>query len=193
VLLDVPETDLNELKAGQEIELRTPAYPGRIFPGKVVTVGASLDPQTRVARARATVENPDGASKAEMYVSVDVKLAADGRSCAEVPATAVFYLDGPRSTTGRPISRGGRGNRPTVRCRDSRRIGRRYAVDVVGAASRHDLLSAPAKASVGPEPGLMILSPTWSNSGIQLALLSTDAYSYRPMSYRLTVLPVSPT
>jgi cobalt-zinc-cadmium efflux system membrane fusion protein len=94
VLLDVPETDLNELKTGQEIELRSPAYPGRIFPGKVVTVGASLDPQTRVARARATVENPDGALKAEMYVSVNVKLAGDGRSYAEVPASAVFYLDG---------------------------------------------------------------------------------------------------
>src|SRR5271165_6603341 len=72
VLLDVPETDLNELKAGQDVELRTPAYPGRVFPGKLVVVGASLDPQTRVVHARANVENPDGALKAEMYVTVNV-------------------------------------------------------------------------------------------------------------------------
>ncbi len=65
-----------------------------------------------------------------------------------------FDDGGPRSPTGRPVSRGGRGNCPTVRCRDSRRIGRRYAVDVASTASSHELLSAPAKGSVGPEPGL---------------------------------------
>ena len=60
VLLDVPETDLNELKAGQDVELRTPAYPGRVFPGKLVVVGASLDPQTRVVHARGLRANFSG-------------------------------------------------------------------------------------------------------------------------------------
>ena len=94
VLLDVPETDLNELKAGQEVELRTPAYPGRVFPGKLVLVGASLDPQTRVVHARANVENPDGALKAEMYVTVNVKLPTSEGVSVEVPASAVIYVDG---------------------------------------------------------------------------------------------------
>jgi cobalt-zinc-cadmium efflux system membrane fusion protein len=94
VLLDVPETDLNELKAGQDVELRTPAYPGRVFPGKLVVVGASLDPQTRVVHARANVENPDGALKAEMYVTVNVKLPTSEGVSVEVPASAVIYLDG---------------------------------------------------------------------------------------------------
>ena len=94
VMLDVPETDLNELKAGQDVELRTPAYPGRVFPGKLVIVGASLDPQTRVVHARANVENPDGALKAEMYVTVNVKLPTSEGVSVEVPASAVIYLDG---------------------------------------------------------------------------------------------------
>jgi cobalt-zinc-cadmium efflux system membrane fusion protein len=95
VLLDVPETDLNELKAGQDVELRTPAYPGRVFPGKLVVVGASLDPQTRVVHARANVENPDGALKAEMYVTVNVKLPTSSEGVSvEVPASAVIYVDG---------------------------------------------------------------------------------------------------
>ena len=94
VLLDVPETDLNELKAGQDVELRTPAYPGRVFPGKLVVVGASLDPQTRVVHARANVENPDGALKAEMYVTVNVKLPTSEGVSVEVPASAVIYVDG---------------------------------------------------------------------------------------------------
>ena len=94
VLLDVPETDLNELKAGQEVELRTPAYPGRVFPGKLVVVGASLDPQTRVVHARANVENPDGLLKAEMYVTVNVKMPMTEGLAVEVPASAVIYVDG---------------------------------------------------------------------------------------------------
>jgi RND family efflux transporter MFP subunit len=89
----VPETDLNELKGGQEVELRTPAYPGRIFPGKLVAVGASLDPQTRVVHARANVENPDGALKAEMYVTVNVKLPKSEGESVEVPASAVIYVN----------------------------------------------------------------------------------------------------
>jgi cobalt-zinc-cadmium efflux system membrane fusion protein len=92
VLLDVPETDLNDLRAGQEVELRTPAYPGRVFPGTLAMVGASLDPQTRVVHARANVENPEGALKAEMYVTVNVKLPAKGQS-VEVPASAVIYVN----------------------------------------------------------------------------------------------------
>jgi membrane fusion protein, heavy metal efflux system len=93
VLLDVPETDLNELKAGQAVELRTPAYPGRVFPGRLVVVGASLDPQTRVVHARANVENLDGALKAEMYVTVNVKLPISEGVSVEVPASAVIYVN----------------------------------------------------------------------------------------------------
>jgi membrane fusion protein, heavy metal efflux system len=94
VLLDVPETDLNELKAGQKVELTTPAYPGRVFAGTLVVVGASLDPQTRVVHARANVENPDGALKAEMYVTVNVKLPTSEGGSVEVPASAVIYVNG---------------------------------------------------------------------------------------------------
>jgi cobalt-zinc-cadmium efflux system membrane fusion protein len=93
VLLDVPETDLTQLKAGQEIELRTPAYPGRVFPGKLTVIGASLDPQTRVVHARAKIENPDGALKGEMYVTVNVKVPMNGAPSVEIPASAVIFLD----------------------------------------------------------------------------------------------------
>lgn len=89
----MPETDLSQLKIGQEIELRTPAYPGRAFPGKLTVIGASLDPQTRVVHARAKVENPDGALKGEMYVMVNVKVPMNGAPSVEIPASAVIFLD----------------------------------------------------------------------------------------------------
>ena len=57
-------------------------------------MGAFLDPQTRVAHARVNVENPDGLLKGEMYVSVEVKEAADAQSDVALPAQAVIYEDG---------------------------------------------------------------------------------------------------
>jgi multidrug efflux pump subunit AcrA (membrane-fusion protein) len=56
--------------------------------------GASLDPQTRVVHSRANVENPDGLLKAEMYVTVNVKLPTSEGLSVEVPASAVIYVNG---------------------------------------------------------------------------------------------------
>ena len=94
VQLDVPEGRLGKLHVGDAVELRTPAYPGKVFPGKLVSVGAFLDPQTRVAHARVDVDNPEGLLKGEMYVSVEVKEAADAQTDVALPAEAVIYEDG---------------------------------------------------------------------------------------------------
>ena len=94
VVLDVPEAKLGKLHAGDPVELRSPAYPDRMFPGRIDSVGAFLDPQTRVAHARASLDNPDGLLKGEMYVSVEAKEAPDARSDVALPARAVIYQDG---------------------------------------------------------------------------------------------------
>lgn len=94
VQLDVPEAELNKLRPGQPVELRTPAYPGRVFPGRLDVIGAFLDPLTRVAHARASVDNPDNLLKAEMYVGVVVKDLLASETDVELPARAVLFLDG---------------------------------------------------------------------------------------------------
>ena len=94
VQLDVPEAKLGKLHVGDPVELRSPAYPGKVFPGKIASVGAFLDPQTRVAHARVIVDNPEGQLKGEMYVSVEVDEAADARTDVALPAQAVIYEDG---------------------------------------------------------------------------------------------------
>jgi cobalt-zinc-cadmium efflux system membrane fusion protein len=94
VLLDIPETRLGRLHVGDIVDLRTPAYPGRVFPGRIDDVGAFLDPLTRVAHARASVDNPDGVLKGQMYVSVEVKEPADAFTDVALPARSVIYQDG---------------------------------------------------------------------------------------------------
>ena len=90
--LDVPEVSLAALRTGQAIALRSSAYPGRSFAGRIDFMAAALDPATRTARVRASIPNPEGLLKAEMYVSADVA-AGDSPVGVEVPAKAVF-LDG---------------------------------------------------------------------------------------------------
>ncbi len=94
VQLDIPETRLGRLHVGDKVELRSPAYPGKVFPGRIDDVGAFLDPLSRVAHARASVDNPDGLLKGQMYVSVEVKGAADAITDIALPARSVIYQDG---------------------------------------------------------------------------------------------------
>jgi membrane fusion protein, heavy metal efflux system len=91
--LDVSEVDLATLKPGEALHLRTAAYPDRRFDGRIDLVGASLDPATRTVKVRGSVPNPDGALKAEMYVTAQVTDAGGPPPGVEVPAKALF-LDG---------------------------------------------------------------------------------------------------
>jgi cobalt-zinc-cadmium efflux system membrane fusion protein len=77
VLLDVTELDLNKLKAGEPLTIRSRAYPDRAFQGKLEVIGQALDPQTRTIYARGYVDNPERLLKAEMYVSVEVGTGID--------------------------------------------------------------------------------------------------------------------
>jgi cobalt-zinc-cadmium efflux system membrane fusion protein len=91
-LFDVTELDIAGLKPGQKVEIRTRAFPGHVFAGRVETIGDSLDSATRTMKARAAVVNPDRLLKAEMYVSVDV--IGEAQAGVDIPAKAVFLRNG---------------------------------------------------------------------------------------------------
>jgi cobalt-zinc-cadmium efflux system membrane fusion protein len=83
VQLDVTELDIAHLRPGQQLLVRSRAYPDEAFEGRLEVVGDSLDPQTRTVNVRGYVDNPDGLLKAEMYVGVDiVSSAADNKTTA---------------------------------------------------------------------------------------------------------------
>jgi cobalt-zinc-cadmium efflux system membrane fusion protein len=94
VQLDVPEQQLAKLNVGQPIEVRSTAYPDRVFNGHIDLVGSFLDPQTRVAHARASVDNAEGVLKAAMYVMVNVKEILASEAEVVLPSRAVNFQDG---------------------------------------------------------------------------------------------------
>jgi cobalt-zinc-cadmium efflux system membrane fusion protein len=90
VLADAFEMDLARIHHGQDVEIKVVAHPGRVFKGKVDWVSGTLDPATRTAKVRCTIENPDRALLPEMFATVSI--AAPGQKRLAVPRSAVLHL-----------------------------------------------------------------------------------------------------
>jgi Cu(I)/Ag(I) efflux system membrane fusion protein len=73
------ERDLGLVKVGQSVELFAEAYPGRSFSGKVAFIAPEVMPDTRTAKVRVEVPNPDAALKAGMTMTAFLRIPL-GRS-----------------------------------------------------------------------------------------------------------------
>ncbi len=91
VWLDVTEIQLAQVHEGQELTIRSKAFPNRTFKGELDLIGDSLDPTTRTVRARGTVQNPGKLLKAELYVTAEIPDAVPVSLL--VPSKAVFLRD----------------------------------------------------------------------------------------------------
>lgn len=83
--------ELGAVKVGDPAEVET-GDGGKPVAGKVGNVGAVIDPNTRSVTARVEVDNPDGALKQQMYVSVRIR-SRDARTGTLVPVSAVLRDD----------------------------------------------------------------------------------------------------
>jgi RND family efflux transporter MFP subunit len=89
LIAEVFEQDISSVRVGQEAVVRFNAYAERSFRGKVSFVYPTLNPETRTAKVRIDLPNPDGALKPAMYGTV--QLAAGGRAKGlTVPDSAVI-------------------------------------------------------------------------------------------------------
>jgi cobalt-zinc-cadmium efflux system membrane fusion protein len=84
------EDDAPDLHKGDPVEVSVPAYPNRVFKGRLNYVATSLDATTHRLPVRAEVENPDGALKPEMFASFRILTGAASAHPA-VPKDAVVY------------------------------------------------------------------------------------------------------
>ena len=88
VVGNVPEKDVQFIHRDLSVEVRTTAYPGKVFPGTITYVGDVLDPATRTMRLRVTVPNPKKLLKPEMFATVRI-YAAPMLDVLTVPLAAV--------------------------------------------------------------------------------------------------------
>ena len=90
VVAYVRETEAPTVHIGQAIYFTTLAYPERAFSANISYVAAALDPTTRRLLVRATVHNPVGLLKPEMFASVKI-LTGEGDAALAVPRDAIIY------------------------------------------------------------------------------------------------------
>jgi RND family efflux transporter MFP subunit len=82
----VSERDLRHLISGIRAAVTSVAYPGRVFPGRLVEVGPALDPQTRTVPAKIQLTSGE---LLKFGMSVEVRLQAPARQALLVPVGSV--------------------------------------------------------------------------------------------------------
>jgi cobalt-zinc-cadmium efflux system membrane fusion protein len=86
----VRESDSPTVSVGQDISFSVLALPGRAINAKIDYVAAAIDPNTRRLLARATIKNPNGLLKPEMFANVTMYSPGD-HPAVGVPKQALIY------------------------------------------------------------------------------------------------------
>jgi membrane fusion protein, heavy metal efflux system len=97
MLANVPEIDTPAFHVGQEVKVRVAAYPDRMFEGKITTVGAMVDPNTRRVLLRSEVEDPNFELRSGMFANFTIRVGDPAHSLA-VPFNGVVR-EGDRTMT----------------------------------------------------------------------------------------------
>lgn len=85
---NVFQTDLGKIRPGDPVAVTVDAYPGRTFSGRVSEILPQVDANTRTARVRIVMPNPNLKLMPGMFVNVSLKIPL-GRQLV-VPAAAVL-------------------------------------------------------------------------------------------------------
>ena len=97
MLANVPETDFPFLQLGEEVTVDVKAYPGRVFRGIIVNIGASVDPGTRRVPVRSEIRDPKHELRPGMFATFLIRTGKSVRSPAVPFAGVVREGDGTMS------------------------------------------------------------------------------------------------
>jgi len=94
--VNVPQSDVNAVRAGQKATLTASHLPGRTFEGTVARTASSLDPTSRTMLVEVGVPNPDGALFPGTFVEVALAGSRPDPPLVLPAAAIVFRTDGPQ-------------------------------------------------------------------------------------------------
>jgi membrane fusion protein, heavy metal efflux system len=80
MLADVPEADSPAFRLGQEVQVTLSAFPGRAFDGKITTIGATVDPNTRRVLVRSEINDPQHELRSGMFANFVIRVGPPVRS-----------------------------------------------------------------------------------------------------------------
>jgi cobalt-zinc-cadmium efflux system membrane fusion protein len=82
MLANVTEGDSPAFRVGQEVQVRLDAFPGRVFDGKITTIGATVDANTRRVLIRSEVKDPQHELRSGMFADFVISVGAPAHSPA---------------------------------------------------------------------------------------------------------------
>jgi membrane fusion protein, copper/silver efflux system len=88
-LIDVAERDLGAIAVGQTATVKARSFPGREFSGRIETIYPEINKETRTARIRVDLPNPDLVLLHDMYVDAEIDTGS-GAPVLSVPESAVM-------------------------------------------------------------------------------------------------------
>ena len=89
---DAYENQIQELKTGQKLRIKTNAYPDRNFEGVITFIDPLLNTDSRTVSVRAVLKNTEDIFKPGMFVSAEVDAtSANFENRLQIPATAVLW------------------------------------------------------------------------------------------------------
>jgi Cu(I)/Ag(I) efflux system membrane fusion protein len=88
-IIDVAERDLGAMAAGQRTIVRARSFPGREFAGKINVIYPQMTKETRTARVRVELPNPDLLLIHDMYVDAEIETGS-AESVLAIPESAVL-------------------------------------------------------------------------------------------------------
>jgi multidrug efflux pump subunit AcrA (membrane-fusion protein) len=89
----VSETELPHLRLGQHVTVRSDAWPGETFTGRVTLIGSTLDPTTRTIQVRASLANPRNKLKPLMFTTATID-ETETRQAIFIPENALQEVNG---------------------------------------------------------------------------------------------------
>lgn len=86
----VPESALPQLRNGQAIAVAVDAFPGDTFDGKVVAIDPVIDPNSRSAKLRAQIPNPDDRLRPGQFAQLKLDTGSGSANALLVPEQALM-------------------------------------------------------------------------------------------------------
>ena len=86
----LPERNIDQVSAGQSIEIAVQAFPDEVFTGQISAMNPGIDPGTRSLRIRATLENSQAQLRPGMFAEVRTVLPLRP-AVLTLPQTAITY------------------------------------------------------------------------------------------------------
>ncbi len=90
LLADVFEQDLGQVRIGQTANIKVDAYPEKVFAGKVTFIYPTVTPESRTAKVRIELANPQALLKPSMYARAEFISSGGKGKALTVPDSAVL-------------------------------------------------------------------------------------------------------